>query len=155
MIGHNEADSDRYAAPVEADWTGGMGTVIHRTVFDNIGYWDATMFPQTYGDCDFCLRARCAGFRLSVRPELRVWNDKSSSGIDHKGRFGSFLLSFVHLNSNYNIRAKWRFCRRHSTSWLAFGYLILFFLRYTLRFSRTVVRATGGRMMGPRGGVTT
>jgi GT2 family glycosyltransferase len=136
LVGFNQEESSALSTPTEADWTGGMGTIIHRSVFETIGYWDSEVFPQTYSDCDFCLRARRAGVRLIIRPELRIWNDKTSSSIDHKGHLLPFLRSFVHLNSNYNVRTKWRFCRRHGSSWLAYGHLVVFFMRYIAGFLR-------------------
>jgi len=120
IIGNGEKDSPKYENVIQVDWTGGMGTVVHRSVIEKIGYWDAKAFPQYHGDSDFCLRAKKAGFKLLIRPELRIWNDMSSSGMRHDGQWGRFLRSFFDRRSNYNLRTQFLLCRRHSESVLAY-----------------------------------
>jgi len=130
LIGTGRADQTLFAEPLDVDWAGGMGTVVHRSVFERIGFWDDKAFPQYHGDSDFCLRAKAAGIKLQIRPELRVWNDKSSSGVRHRGRWAPFFHSFVRKNSNYHFPTQWRFYRRHSTSPRAYISLATFYLGY-------------------------
>ena len=45
IIGNGEKDRTAdYQEVTQADWTGGMGTVIHKSVIEKIGYWDAKAF---------------------------------------------------------------------------------------------------------------
>lgn len=58
----------------------GFCTLIARTVFDRIGLYDEEAFPMGYGEeTDLCLRARRAGFRLTVADDAFVHHHKSVS----------------------------------------------------------------------------
>ena len=150
LIGSWHVDCDALSVPIQADWTPGMGTVLSRDVFQRIGFWDAAAFPQYHGDSDFCLQAKHAGFRLIIEPELRVWNDKSSSGIRHGEHLLPFLRSFVRLNSNYHFRTQWRFCRRHGSSWRAYRHLVFFYLGYIAGFLKwSVLKLIGIKRRRP------
>lgn len=134
LIGCGEKDSEKYNQIIQADWAGGMGTVIHRSVIEKIGYWDAKAFPQYHGDSDFTLRAKKAGFKLLIQPDLEIWNDKSSSGMRHGGRFGVFVRSFLDKRSNFYIRTQFLFYRRHSESILACREFLRFYGGYIAGF---------------------
>jgi GT2 family glycosyltransferase len=86
MIGGGETDKRQYEKPIQANWAGGMSTVVHRSVEDAIGLWDTPRFPQYHGVSDFCLRAKRAGIALIIHPSLRIWNDRSSPGLPHHNR---------------------------------------------------------------------
>jgi hypothetical protein len=118
--GYGMTDSEEFAKPVYVDWAGGMGTLIPIGIFHKIGLFDEKNFPQYYGDCDFCLRAKDNGFKLVVLPELKIWNDKSSSGMEHNGQWKFFLLSLFSIKSNHNIIVRFKFVKRHSKSIRAF-----------------------------------
>ncbi|HIJ86016.1 MAG TPA: hypothetical protein HPQ00_17685, partial [Magnetococcales bacterium] len=64
---------------------------------------------------DYCLRAKQAGFTITVLPDLKIWNDTSSSGLPHKNRLDLFLRSFIDNKSWFNLRTQvlwvWRFGR--------------------------------------------
>jgi GT2 family glycosyltransferase len=117
LIGSGDRDSSLYSGPRRVDWASGMGTVVHREVFDKIGLWDARTFPQYCGDSDFGLRAKQAGIQMTVRPEICIWNDKRTTGISRQSRLLPFLCSFVRLNSNYHLLTQLRFFRRYAASW--------------------------------------
>ncbi|MEI6160076.1 MAG: glycosyltransferase family 2 protein, partial [Roseococcus sp.] len=58
----------------------GFCTMIARQVFDRIGLYDEDAFPMGYGEeTDLCLRARRAGFRLTVADDAFVYHHKSVS----------------------------------------------------------------------------
>jgi hypothetical protein len=81
---------------------------------------------------------------LTVQPGLRIWNDKTSSGIQHLDRLSLLLRSFIRLNSNYHVRTQWRFCRRYGTSWRAYRHLAAFYLTYIGGFVKwNVLKLTG------------
>src|SRR3954469_24449714 len=57
--------------PLEVDWVTGAAMAFRRTVWEAAGPLDEGF--QFYAqDLDFCLRARRAGWRIEVRPEVRV-----------------------------------------------------------------------------------
>ncbi|MBF8271542.1 MAG: hypothetical protein HW380_647 [Magnetococcales bacterium] len=115
LIGTGQKDSEAFSQPRQVDWVGGMGTVLHRQVVTRIGFWDDRWFPQYAGDADYCLRAKQAGFTITVLPDLKIWNDTSSSGLPHKNRLDLFLRSFIDNKSWFNLRTQvlwvWRFGR--------------------------------------------
>jgi len=58
----------------------GFCTLIARAVFDRVGLYDEEAFPMGYGEeTDLCLRARRAGFRLTVADDAFVHHHKSVS----------------------------------------------------------------------------
>jgi GT2 family glycosyltransferase len=63
------------------DWLAGHCILIPRSVVDSIGIIDAKAFPHYWADADYSLRARKAGFRLAVDPDIRVANDRGQTGV--------------------------------------------------------------------------
>jgi GT2 family glycosyltransferase len=58
----------------------GFCTMISRQVFDRVGLYDEDAFPMGYGEeTDLCLRARRAGFRLTLADDCFVYHHKSVS----------------------------------------------------------------------------
>ena len=58
----------------------GFCTLIARAVFDRVGLYDEDAFPMGYGEeTDLCLRARQAGFRLTLADDCFVYHHKSVS----------------------------------------------------------------------------
>lgn len=56
----------------------GFCTLIARAVFDRVGLYDEDAFPTGYGEeTDLCLRARQAGFRLTLADDCFVYHHKS------------------------------------------------------------------------------
>ncbi|MFC2116994.1 glycosyltransferase family 2 protein, partial [Bacteroidota bacterium] len=130
MYGEGEMDNNALKKQIIVDWLPGMGTIIHRSVFENIGYTDNKTFPQYYGDSDFTYRAKMAGFILIVFPELIIYNDISNTGMLHHNSLNSLIESFIGIKSKYNIRINFMYYRRHSKSILAYFYLIGKYYRY-------------------------
>ena len=130
VIGFLEKDSSTYNKPVEADWLPGMGTVVSRQVVEEIGLMDAHNFPQYHGDSDFSFRAKISGCNIIVLPELRIWNDKSNSGIHHYNNFRMLLRSLYDIRSNYHIGKDIRFYRKYTSSPLAYRELLLKYSYY-------------------------
>lgn len=59
----------------EVDYLSFFCVLIHRRVFDRIGYLDERFGLGTFEDDDFCLRARRAGFKLVVDSRSWVWHE--------------------------------------------------------------------------------
>jgi len=72
---HGESVSALPAEPFEADWLFGMGTYVPCEAFLEVGLPDAGTFPQAWGDVDFTLRARRAGYRIVVEPRARLFHE--------------------------------------------------------------------------------
>ncbi len=128
--GARQPDSDAFRIPVEADWFPGMGTIIHRSVFEKIGLLDDKNFPQYHGDSDFTYRAKKAGFRLIAFPELVIYNDTTNTGMIHYGSFSNLFKSLVSIKSNFNINKDFVFFKKHAESPFAYFYLINKYFRY-------------------------
>lgn len=136
MIGFNCSDNDQFNEEKEVDWLPGMGTIIHKSIFNKIGFWDFIHFPQYHGDSDFTLRAKQNGSNIYVSPKLKMWNDKSTTGLYHQQKITFFIKSFIDIRSTKNIIKDFRFYYRHSKSFFAYQSLIKKYLFYTLRFIR-------------------
>jgi GT2 family glycosyltransferase len=120
MLGMNEYDNESYNHEVDADWLPGMGTFIHKSVFEKIGFVDESMFPQYHGDSDFTFRAKLAGYSIKVYPELKIWNDKSNSGLLHQDSAKQLIKTLNDVKSNYHIMKDIQFYRRFATSSFAY-----------------------------------
>lgn len=129
-FGTMQDDAPEYEVPFEADWLPGMGTVVHRDIFKKIGLMDAKSFPQYHGDSDFTLRAKLAGYKILVLPQLRIWNDKSNSGIHHLNSFHMLKRSLFDIKSNNHIGKDILFYRKYSTSFIAYQVLLKKYLLY-------------------------
>ncbi|MBN2612171.1 MAG: glycosyltransferase family 2 protein [Bacteroidales bacterium] len=130
LNGSNKIDGNQFNKPMKADWFPGMGTTLHRNVFEKIGFFDEDTFPQYHGDSDFGLRATKAGFKIFAYPQLKIWNDTSNTGFSNNESFSVFFKSLTTLKSNFNISKDIKFCNRHSTNILAYMYLIKKYLMH-------------------------
>jgi len=130
MTGMNEPDNDKYSVIHEADWLPGMGTFIHRSVFEKTGMVDEVNFPQYHGDSDFTFRAKLAGYNILVYPELKIWNDKTNSAILHNNNYSQLIRTLNDIKSNYHIAKDILFYRRYSTSALAYKTLAFKYCYY-------------------------
>jgi GT2 family glycosyltransferase len=117
-------DNESYSQITEADWLPGMGTLIHHTVYKKIGMLNDIEFPQYHGDSDFTYRALLAGFSLKVYPQLKIWNDKSNSGLEHNNNFRLLIKSLGDLKSNNHFMKDLLFYRKYATSILAYRVII-------------------------------
>lgn len=111
---------DRY----EFDFVFGAVMFVRRTVFETIGDLDERYFMY-YEDIDFCLRARAAGFRIAVFPDIQVM---------HEG--GVSTRTYDYLREYYHIRSRLIFFRR----WLSKQRLLWFGLREVLYIQGVVRR---------------
>ncbi len=104
---------------------GGMGTLIRKDVFHNIGYFDEFTFPQYYGDTDFGLRASNAGYKIILNPKQKIWNDKSNTGLhSKKGGVKELFDSYRSIRSLYNIKKDIKFYSKYSRSIFAYKALL-------------------------------
>ncbi len=120
MIGMNETDNPSFEKRISVDWLPGMGTFIHRSVFEKIGLVDEENFPQYHGDSDFTFRAKLAGYEIIVFTELKIWNDKSNSGLTHQNSFKKLFRTLNDVKSNYHLKKDVKFYKRYATSTMAY-----------------------------------
>jgi GT2 family glycosyltransferase len=132
LIGAREKDGPEYGTAREVDWFLGQGVLLHKSCFEKVGYFDEKVFPQYHADIDYSLRAKKAGFRIMVYPELLCWNDTEMSGISHikKKSIPVFIRTLFSLRSNYNIMKDIRFYNRHTTNIVAYKYLLIKYIEY-------------------------
>jgi GT2 family glycosyltransferase len=131
---YNEKDGKEFNTIKEVDWLPGMGTLVPTSIIKKIGYWDNIHFPQYHGDSDFTLRARREGFKVIIHPDLKIWNDKTNSGLWHKGKLSLFFKSLFNIRSNFNIKKDFQFYHKHTDSVFAYYYLFKKYFIYTGSF---------------------
>jgi len=124
QLGSFASDGDKFSSVTNADWLPGMGTIVHTGVIRRIGYWDDVNFPQYHGDSDFTYRARLAGYSVKVFPQLKIWNDITNTGLEHKGSFKVLLHSLKHIKSYNNLRIDFMFYKKYATSPFAYVELL-------------------------------
>ncbi len=131
MYGEREEDSEVYRKTIEVDWFPGMGTLVHRSVYDKIGLLDEKNFPQYHGDSDYTFRAKKAGFSLIAFPQLIIYNDITNTGLKHGGNTAGLYKSLTSIKSNYNLKKDIAFYRKHADSLLAYFLLFNKYFRYS------------------------
>jgi GT2 family glycosyltransferase len=136
LIGRKQMDGEHYKSVMEVDWSLGQGVLIHRTIFEKVGYFDERNFPQYSGDADFSLRVKEAGFKNRVYPDLKLLNDTETTGISHikEKSLRQFIQSLISTRSSTSIIKDFRFYRAHATSFLAYGTLVRKYFIYTASF---------------------
>jgi GT2 family glycosyltransferase len=122
LVGRSQTDSEEYQKVRDGDWFCGQGILLHRSVFDTIGFFDEKHFPQYHGDADFSLRATKSGYKNRFYPELKILNDTATTGISHikNKTVGQFILTLFSIRSNSNIVKDIQFYHRHTTHILAY-----------------------------------
>ena len=129
LVGSNSPDSTEFNHPREVDWLPGMGTLIPASVIDEVGLWDEKAFPQYFGDSDFTLRAKKTGYKIMAYPQLKLWNDRSSTGLSHGGTLKGLYLALTDIRSHSNLSKNFLFYKRHATSFLSYQVLVMNYIR--------------------------
>lgn len=130
MVHAGQPDADNMQDPIEVDWLPGMGTLIHKSVFKNIGLVDNATFPQYHGDSDFVFRAKENGYKIMAYPALRLYNDTTNSGLRHHESLKLLFRSLGSIRSNYNIKKELKFYRRYAKSNRAYYTLFKRYFKY-------------------------
>jgi GT2 family glycosyltransferase len=129
MYGYFKKDNKEFCQIKNVDWLTGMGTLVPVGVIEKIGYWDQKNFPQYHGDSDFTYRAKLAGFKIIVHPELIIFNNVKNSGIEHNGNLKQLFRLFTDLRSKSNFGKKLIFYKLHSQSIFAYYPLVLSYFK--------------------------
>jgi GT2 family glycosyltransferase len=96
-------------------WLPGHALVVPASIFAEVGRMDAATFPHYWGDSDFSLRARKAGYRLAVDPDVIVANDRGQTGVRLQERIRprSLWTSLTSQRSWLRVRDNVTFWWRH------------------------------------------
>ena len=65
---------------IPADYLCGNGTLIHRSVFERIGLYDAKATPHYHADSELTMRAERAGIARWIAPRARLYNRFTETG---------------------------------------------------------------------------
>ncbi len=136
MVGMDQNDSKKLNTIHKANWLPGMGTFVHCSVIEKIGILDNNNFPQYHGDSDYTYRAHLAGYDIKVYPQLKIWNDKSNSGLMHRNNIKLLFRTLTDIKSNYHIGKDFLFYRKYATSMLAYHTLAIKYCQYTCGFTK-------------------
>jgi len=71
--GLNERDTGQFLSPVEASFVSGCALLVRREVLERVGLLDERFFMY-WEETDWCLRARAAGWRVTIVPAAKVWH---------------------------------------------------------------------------------
>lgn len=88
----------------------GDGILIHKSVFDEIGFFEETFTPQVHGDSEFALRAHKHGIPVYVAPNIVLYNDiyNLSEDSPKKTDTRTFFQKFKDLFFNKKSDCYWR-----------------------------------------------
>lgn len=76
--GVNKIDKGQFDVRKEIDFATGCCILIHKSVFDKIGFLAEEYFLY-YEDTDFCVRAKMAGIKILYEPSAKLWHKVSST----------------------------------------------------------------------------
>ncbi len=137
LINYHVKESELTTEKLIINSFGGMGTLIRKDVFQKIGFFDEVNFPQYYGDTDFGLRSSMAGFKITLNPMQKIWNDRTNTGLhSKKGGLKELFESYRSIKSLYNINKDLKFYGKHSKSILAYQALLQKHLIFLLSFCK-------------------
>ena len=111
----------------------GDGVLIHKKVFDQIGFFDETFTPQVHGDSEFSLRANNHGISVYVAPTVVLFNDiynlsEEGSKADNRKFSKRFKDVFINKKSDCYWRPVLYITMRYSPKRLIFQTLVKFFV---------------------------
>jgi GT2 family glycosyltransferase len=124
----------------ELRWLTGLGALIPSEVFRTVGLYDDIRFPQYFGDADFSMRAREAGFELGVEPLSIIFNRIRESTEDKLRRnvtVRNFLTPLFTLRSSAHWRTRRNLYRRHWPLLLRTSAIAVYYFRY---FAKSTLR---------------
>ena len=127
-------DRPEFQQPSEADWLPGMGTILPVHIIKAIGDVNAKDFPQYHGDIDYTYRCKLSGFRIEVRPELKIWNHTTHSGMKHTRKLRGLITALRSIKSNHNFAKEWLLYRKYSKNPLAYLMLMKKYIGYLIKF---------------------
>ncbi len=134
MVGTYHPDGPEFSQPRQVDWFAGMGTVFPVEIIKSIGLLNQEEFPQYHGDSDYTYRAKLAGNKLEIRPELKIWNYTDNTGNYHDNSVKKLFSTLTDIKSTYNLGKDILFYRKYAESPLAYSILIKKYFEYIAGF---------------------
>lgn len=92
------------------DYVTGAVFAIRRDVIDRIGLLDHNYWPIYFEECDFCFRARAAGFAVVSTPALAIHHESQLMGVMSERFLRNYhrnRLRFVWINFSWRQRLHW------------------------------------------------
>lgn len=102
-IGNFETDNGQYDEEKIIEYSPTCCMLLHRNVFEKIGYIDETVFMY-FDDTDLCVRMNEAGFRIKYVPSAFMWHKVSSSG----GGMDSKVYVYYNFRNKFYFMDKYR-----------------------------------------------
>jgi GT2 family glycosyltransferase len=113
---HRTGTLNDFSGIVESEWLTGMGVLIPVTVFKKIGFYDSKNYPQYFGDAEFSIRAKVAGFKLLVDTSCVLTADLNSNWVNKSLSLPriTFLKDlFLSKRSPYQISKRVKFYNKY------------------------------------------
>ncbi len=142
--------------PVEA--LVGDGVLIHRSVFEAIGLYQARYLPHYWADSEWTIRAKRAGFAVAVTPQTVLYDDYPTPTERHQLNassrrepfFRALYYRLFHVRSGENLLAKcyliWQHCPIELKLW-AFFRRGLSIVNWCMAYSRIPQHPTSSRQV--------
>jgi len=73
---HNQKKLPAYPRSLPTDFINGCSMLIHKDVFERIGFFDSAFFMY-FEEVDYCWRARKAGIKFNAAPRAQMWHKVS------------------------------------------------------------------------------
>jgi len=127
---YGEIDEGQFSELKEVEFMGGMGVIIPRSAFEEVGFFDEVNFPQYSGDVDYWLRAKKKGYKILLNPVSVIYDHQDRSGTKNLGSKLSPLYLYKALfsiKSQVNIKMRYKFFKRHCPREYFPKILILFY----------------------------
>ena len=125
LVGHGEEDQGQFDSPAELPYVTGTALLVKKAVLEKIGLMDEDYFNY-FDDYDWGMRARKAGYRLMLIPDVII-HHKGSQAIG----FGSPF--YMH----HMVRSRILFARKHVPLLLFLFAFLPYFVLY--RYLRPVI----------------
>ncbi|MDK2805650.1 MAG: hypothetical protein PWP67_790 [Clostridium butyricum] len=126
--GQNEIDKGQYDQQKEIDFATGCCILIHKSVFDKIGFLAEEYFLY-FEDTDFCVRAKRAGVKILYEPSAKLWHKVSSTTGGEES-----LITLYYGNRN-RLYFNDKFNKGNKIFWLSYFYItrLIKFLNWTMK----------------------
>jgi len=128
---YGEIDHGKFAELKEVEFLGGMGVLIPRSAFYDVGFFDDKNFPQYAGDVDYWLRAKKKGYKILLNPNSIIYDHVENSITKNLGKKISplYILRALFSKKSYiNLKTQYKFFKRHCPKKYLIRGFILFYL---------------------------
>lgn len=109
----------------------GDGVLIHRNVFEQIGFFNETFTPQVHGDSEFSFRAQKHGIPLYIATSIVLYNDVYNLSEEKKQfRNRTFLQKIKDVFFNKKSDCYWRPVFYITAKYASYNFLLPTLLRF-------------------------